>query len=74
MSYGPRPKKKVTLQKVADAFAQRLFGVPVSHATSLLICIECKEDLDSLTDQEKADYEISGLCVKCQDKLFKEAG
>ena len=63
------------LQKVADVFAERLFGIPLTQAHSEMICIDCrkyigpKEFKDELSRKE---YEISGLCPKCQDSLFKK--
>jgi len=66
-------KRDITLQKVADTFAERLFGVSLSQAHAEMICIECRRHIGKfLNEIDQREYEISGLCTKCQDKLFKE--
>lgn len=64
------------MQKAADAFAERLFGIPLSKAKAEAICIECRKpiDLSGWDEREKSEYEISGLCRKCQETLFAAFG
>ena len=62
------------MQKAADAFAERLFGIPLSKAKAEAICIECRKpvDVSRWDERERSEYEISGLCRGCQEIMFAQ--
>lgn len=55
------------LQELLDAFAMAFFGITLSDAQTLGICIDCKEpiDFDALTGDELAEYGKLGWCPTC---------
>jgi hypothetical protein len=67
-------KKSKTLEDFIDAFAKASFGRERSQAARESICVMCGEkinpDKDFRDDISRKEYDISGLCQKCQDKVF----
>jgi len=61
------------LQNFIDKFAEKQFGVSQSQAEKEQICVFCKKKVN-LSDFRDAlslkEYRISGICQKCQDKIF----
>ena len=52
---------------------QEEVDILISYYTSLGVCTECGCDAIAqgfVTDDYEAEYQISGLCQSCQDKLF----
>lgn len=59
------------LQDAIDAAAKSFFGRTLKEAKARNICVVCGCRTYGFRDQESIrEYEISGLCQKCQDKTF----
>ena len=54
--------------------ARAIFGMTQQEAIDKGICIDCKRDPEPHihTEAGKAEYQISGLCEDCFDKMFGE--
>jgi len=63
------------LQNFKDSFTKAAFGRTQAEAKNAKICVVCggpvKEFMDKLSQQE---YNISGMCQKCQDATFGKGG
>jgi len=61
------------IQKVVDNTAKKVFGKSLTEAMEEKVCVFCHEPInmndfkDMLSVKE---YSISGICQKCQDKVF----
>jgi len=65
------PKKKAP---AIEKFVSRLAGTSREGAIKKNICTICKGPAKTFKDKlSKKEYEISGLCQKCQDRVFGES-
>ena len=61
------------MQEVVDNFAKRTFGRTLAEAHEQHVCVTCGEFACNFRDEiSTKEYLISGLCQKCQDKIFGE--
>ena len=65
----------MSLQEFKDKTATSAFGMTKSEAHAKGICIDCKEpvnilELLELSPIDAKEYQISGICPKCWDKIF----
>lgn len=63
------------MQKVKDNIALAFHGMTITQALEKGVCIDCRRSVantfkDGLSVRE---YQISGLCQRCQDKVFGES-
>ena len=61
------------LQSFLDRFAKKAFGRSPTEAREKGICVTCGKPIkmEDFKDQLSIkEYEISGLCQKCQDDTF----
>lgn len=66
-------ERKRNLQEFADEFAKKSFGHTRTEALAGWVCVVCGGSASVFRDElSRREYEISGLCQKCQDKVFKE--
>lgn len=65
-------KREKNLQDLADNLSAKLFGgLSLSEAHKKGICVKCKKPKGEFDDEmSRAEWEISGLCGICQDKIF----
>lgn len=63
-----------TPEEVAESFSRKPAGMVFPVATEIIRggkCPFCREDIGEFKDDiSKREYEISGLCQKCQDGVF----
>ena len=63
--------KHPAMQAIVDGLQQRLFGKSGTEARRQGICVTCKGDARSFTmDIYRLEYQISGMCEKCQIEVF----
>lgn len=56
-----------------DGVAKDFFGKSLTETLSGNTCMFCKEpDFNFKDEASKREYKISGICQKCQDKVFGE--
>ncbi len=58
-----------------DDLANNLFNMTVKEAINKNICIDCKQPITDKSFYSQAgikEYQISGLCEYCFDKIIKE--
>lgn len=56
---------------VVDDVAKHLYGITKKDSLEHQICIQCRSEHLRFDDEpSRKEYEISGLCQACQDKLF----
>lgn len=60
------------LQQFKDDVARAHHGITMREALARRICIDCKQPPALRTDAERREYQISGLCGPCYDKLYPE--
>jgi len=61
------------MQKFLDNFAKKAFGRSPTEAKEKGVCVTCgaKIEMGDFKDRISIkEYEISGLCQKCQDDTF----
>jgi len=61
------------IQNFIDKFAKKSFGRSQTEAKEKKICVFCGKEIkmEDFKDQLSIkEYEISGLCQKCQDDTF----
>ena len=61
------------LQSFLDGFTKKAFGRSQTEANKKKICVFCGKEIkmEDFKDQLSIkEYEISGLCQKCQDDTF----
>ena len=66
-------KRTKKLQNFLDGFAKKAFGRSTTEAKEKKICVICGKPIkmEDFKDQLSIkEYEISGLCQKCQDDTF----
>jgi hypothetical protein len=61
------PSRAPELQEAVDELSASLYGRTLADAQSAQICVDCGASV-ALSATE---YGISGLCQKCQDKIFE---
>ena len=67
----PFKDKHPAIKVMVDQSSTALFGRPTSGALALGICVSCGEEASSFHSViSKAEYQISGLCERCQDEIF----
>ena len=65
--------KHPALQFMIDQSSTAPYGRPTSGALALGICVSCAEDASSFHSEiAKREYQISGLCERCQDEIFND--
>jgi len=60
-----------TLSQLKDTLSSNLFGIPLTRAIEIGVCVQCKE-LAAPRCYSPAglrEYKISGMCELCYDKL-----
>ena len=73
----------MTLREIEDNLAKALYGMTKTEAISRRVCVQCKQPIErrepyeqkpgSIYSYEGArEYNISGLCEYCWDKIFEE--
>jgi len=66
-------KRTKELQNFLDKFAKKTFGKSQTEAEEQKICVFCHNKInmeDFRDDLSRKEYNISGLCQKCQDDTF----
>lgn len=61
------------MQKFLDSFAKKAFGRSATEAKEKKICVFCGKPIKMEDFKDRLsikEYEISGLCQKCQDDTF----
>lgn len=54
-----------------DTLSMRMFGRVYSKCKRDWICVSCGKEVEGFKDDlSMREYEISGFCQKCQDKVF----
>ena len=54
-----------------EALGQELFGQSPSECIGKDVCVSCGGDATDFKDNlSKREFQISGLCQKCQDSIF----
>ena len=65
--------KNPEIKKVLDNFTKNQFGKTKTDAEAEKVCVFCHEsikDEDFRNEISRREYGISGICQKCQDKVF----
>ena len=66
----PSPKVARIAQSL-DAISQKMFGRPRRAMIEDGLCVTCGGDATKFNDTlSRKEYSISGMCQKCQDKMF----
>ena len=64
-----------TPKEIADNFRKKPAGIMMPMAANLIeegICPICRDEIgDFKDDKSRKEYEISGMCQNCQDKIFR---
>jgi len=64
--------KNELVEKLFSPIIQKRFSGAVEDAKDD-ICPSCKQKITEFRDRQSiAEYKISGLCQKCQDRIFGE--
>lgn len=57
-----------------DNFINQIFGIDRKASITNNVCTMCKRNIDPTTefkdDLSRKEFQISGLCSNCQDKVF----
>jgi len=62
-------KREDNIQKLLDNMTKQMFG----RVQDNIHCTNCGKDAGFFKDEVSLrEYEISGLCQECQDKVFDE--
>ena len=63
--------KSAKMEKTLDDLAEATFGRTRSESLEKQICVMCGEEATKFKNALSAkEYGISGMCQKCQDKVF----
>jgi hypothetical protein len=65
-----------SLEQFKDDLNTNLFGITTKQAQEQNVCIECKKSITPASFYSEAgrkEYQISGLCEYCFDKICQEA-
>ena len=65
-------EQAMTLQAFKDALSKAATGLTAAEAQQQGICIDCKQPPTFHTEAGRREYQISGICEPCFDKLFPE--
>ena len=69
----PFQDKHPAIQFMIDQSSTALYGRPTSGALALNICVSCAEEASTFNSEvSKREYQISGLCQRCQDEIFND--
>ena len=62
----------MSLRDFQNAFASSIYGLTKEEAHKKKICIDCKRPVDpeKLKQIDRDEYNISGLCPSCWDKIM----
>lgn len=65
---------KVNMDDVKDNLSRAATGMTKAEAHAQGICIECKQPWQpkTHTDAGQREYQISGVCEECFDRLFAD--
>lgn len=64
-------KRSPKLQDGLNKIESNLFGQTQAEAEGKEICLKCKEPITGFRDHLSwKEHGISGMCQKCQDKIF----
>jgi len=64
-------EKSPELNSFLNEFSQNVFGRNRTEAIENDVCVECGESAKEFKDAlSQKEYSISGLCQKCQDKIW----
>ena len=61
------------IQSFLDNFAKKAFGRSPTEAKEKEVCVTCGKEIKMEDFKDRAsikEYEVSGLCQKCQDDVF----
>ena len=65
-------ERSKNVQEFLSTFTKKAFGKSLDECQGEIICVVCHGPADVFDDEESMkEYQISGLCQKCQDKTFK---
>ena len=65
------PSKSPAMEKFLDTISDRMFGTQRTDAIVNATCVSCGKPADNFRDELSAkEFQISGLCQKCQDSVF----
>lgn len=66
-------EKSPEMERVLDKLCEEVCGVKRTTSIRSDICVWCKESATDFVDAlSRKEFMISGLCQKCQDKVFNE--
>jgi predicted amidophosphoribosyltransferase len=65
------------MQQFQDSLSLASFGITKAQAHQQQICVDCKKPISEIrggiwSEREGREYQISGTCPDCWDKMFKE--
>ena len=59
------------VRKHLDGMTNIIYGRSASESIGNDVCVSCNEPAVEFTDElSRREFAISGLCQKCQDKIF----
>lgn len=67
-------KVSKSLENYKESMAKAIYNMTKEEAHSKGICLECKKPafLKCYSKAGRKEYQISGLCERCFDKIYKE--
>jgi hypothetical protein len=66
----PSPKSPA-MQSALDSMSKNFFGRSRTEAIENDVCVDCGNPAKDFRDKiSEREYTISGLCQKCQDRVF----
>ena len=66
-------KRSKELQNFVDDFTKKNFGKSLTDSQKERVCVICHKPITGFKDElSRREYEISGMCQECQDKIFEE--
>lgn len=64
--------KTKQMEEALDLQSMILFGRRRTESLKTKTCVSCGDAAEEFTDElSKREFEISGLCQKCQDEVFE---
>lgn len=64
-------KKSTILDIMAGDLREEMLDMKISNAIENNVCVDCNQNIKTFTSkQSQREYFDSGLCQRCQDKLF----
>uniref|UniRef100_A0A6H1Z9U7 Uncharacterized protein n=1 Tax=viral metagenome TaxID=1070528 RepID=A0A6H1Z9U7_9ZZZZ len=65
------PVRNKEREQMFDEIAKKMFGRKFSAALDDMACVRCGASIVGFRDVNSArEYNVSGLCQKCQDQMF----